>query len=112
METLLNTSNPIIVLFYTTIAVAIIIIAKKNEISALPGGLLAFSIIILLIHVTKLDTPDLPEYIVSELYFCIAYDFILLLLSFISFLWIDDIIAKKKKLKSYDESLDWFWDKL
>ena len=112
METLLNTSNPIIVLFYTTIAVAIIIVAKKNEISALPGGLIAFSIVLLLIHVIKLDTLGLPDSTVSELYFCIAYDLILLLLSFISFLWIDDIVAKKKKLKSYDQSLDWFWDKL
>ena len=37
---------------------------------------------------------------------------IMILLSYISYLWVDDIEAKEKNKKSIDNSLDWFWKKI
>lgn len=112
MLELLNTSNPAVALLYTAIAVGMILLAKKVEISTLPGGMIVASILLLLVHSTRLEGSNFINTTISQTYFCIAYDLMLLLLSFISYLWIDNIVAKKKKLKSYDDSLSWFWDKL
>lgn len=42
----------------------------------------------------------------------IAMDFVFIFVTFISYLWIDDIEAKENKKKSIDNSLDWFWSKV
>ena len=42
----------------------------------------------------------------------ILVDFVFIFLSFISYLWIDDIQAKVEKKKSIDDSLSWFWAKV
>ena len=44
--------------------------------------------------------------------FTITKIFIFVFLSFISYLWIDDIEAKERKVKSIDNSLEWFWKKV
>ncbi|MBP3256284.1 MAG: hypothetical protein J6M60_07375 [Clostridia bacterium] len=43
---------------------------------------------------------------------CIGIDFVFVFLSFISYLWMDDIEAKEKKQKTVSNSLDWFWKKV
>ena len=43
---------------------------------------------------------------------CIGIDFVFIFLSFISYLWMDDIEAKEKKTKTVSNSLDWFWKKV
>ena len=113
MEILVNTSNPIVILSYTIIAVCMIILGKKLEVPVLPGTLIAGSILLLIIHSITLEGAGRTnDALISQTYMCLAYDFILLLLSFISYLWVDDIVAKKKNKKSYDDSLSWFWDKI
>ena len=47
--------------------------------------------------------------IINTLYRCIAIDFVFTLVSFISYLWVDDIESKAIGKKSVDNSLDWFW---
>ena len=54
----------------------------------------------------------IPRNDISQVYLCIAMDFLWLLISFLGYLWIDDIAATKFNKKSYDNSLTWFWDKL
>ena len=39
-------------------------------------------------------------------------DFVFILITFFSYLWVDDIEAKVKGTKSIDNSLDWFWKKV
>lgn len=113
MEILINTSNPIVILSYTVIAVCMIILGKKLELPILPGTLIAGSIVLLIIHSVTLEgAVKSNEVLITQTYMCLAYDFIILLLSFISYLWVDDIVAKKKNKKSYDDSLSWFWDKI
>ena len=42
----------------------------------------------------------------------ITFDLVFVFLSFISYLWIDDIEARAKNKKSLDNSLDWLWKKV
>ena len=54
----------------------------------------------------------LEQTTISDLTFTMVLDLIFVLLSFIGYLWVDDIEAKVKKKKSIDNSLDWFWNKV
>ena len=40
------------------------------------------------------------------------YDFGFVLVTYLAYLWIDDIEAKHRNKKSIDNSLDWFWSKI
>ena len=42
----------------------------------------------------------------------ITWDFSFILLSYISYLWVDEVEAKYKNKKSIDNSLSWFWNKV
>jgi hypothetical protein len=83
---------------------------KKSYITAIP--LFAF-LILLVIHVMQLMTLSV-EYIDlgSKLSWCIVLDFAFILISFLSYLWVDDLEAKKMNKKSIDNSLDWFWKQI
>ena len=48
----------------------------------------------------------------TTLIWCIVEDCAFILVSLLSYLWIDDIEAKVKNKKSIDNSLDWFWKKI
>ena len=70
-------------------------------------------ILLLVIHTIMYTTgKDLTKEVLSDLTFTMVFDLIFVLISFVSYLWIDDIEAKMKKKKSIDNSLDWFWDKV
>lgn len=112
MEFIFNTANPIMVLIYTILAVAIIILGKNKKSPILPGIYTILSLILLIYNVTKVGNNSTYESIIANAYISIAFDFVLLFLSYISYLWIDDIHAKEKGKKSYDDSLSWFWDKI
>ena len=42
----------------------------------------------------------------------LGVDAIMIFLSYISYLWVDDIETKEKNKKSIDNSLEWFWKKI
>ena len=111
MNELLNTGNPILIILSVLLTAGIILLSKRSM-KAWPIMIWMLSIIGLLIfHSISLDRLNSGSELISEYYHCIAVDLILILLTFISYLWVDDIIAKVKKLKSYDDSLCWFWHK-
>lgn len=109
MEIIFNTAEPAIILLYTVLISLIIFISRKTEKTAFPIALVIYTLILLIMHSTQKTTNDI---LTKTKYISIAFDLIFLFLSFISFLWIDEINAKKKNLKSYDNSLSWFWDEL
>ena len=43
---------------------------------------------------------------------CIGIDLVYVFISFIAYLWVDDVEAKERKIKSVNNSLDWFWKKV
>ena len=113
MDVLLNTSNPLAIIILTLIVALIIFLARKSEKEVILIVEMVCVILLLVYHSVYLDSlVSTQEELISQAYHCLAADLILLLISFISFLWVDDIVAKKKKLKSYDDSLSWFWNKL
>lgn len=112
MEVFLNTANPVMILIIVLAMSCIIFIAKETEMA---WPLIVTMVCIagyLVYHTVSLDKLEQGSEMISTLYHCIAFDLIYMLIGFISFLWIDDIVAKKKKLKSYDDSLSWFWNKI
>lgn len=114
MVLLLNTSEPIMILIYTLIIAAIIFISKETKNPALIFIVLFAVICMLINHSIILESlnAETQKERISEVYHCIGMDLIYLLLCFISYLWVDDLSAKKKNKKSYDDSLSWFWEKL
>lgn len=107
---LLDMSNPLTLLLMLFATVLLIFLAqeiKKSYVAAIP--LVAY-LLILVMHVTQFTTlsEDL-RYMSETLSRCIAIDFVFILISFFSYLWVDDIEAKAKNKKSIDNSLDWFW---
>ena len=105
--------NTVQIVIITLATVGVIALARKMEKSFLPGILIIVNLGLLLYHSYVLNS--LPQALVeqtSQIYLCLAMDFLWLLISFLGYLWIDDITAIKFNKKSYDNSLAWFWDKL
>lgn len=106
----LDFTNPITLLL-VVIAVALLIFlgqeVKKSTVVAIPLFAFLASLIAHLVQVLGIS----PEYshLIGTIYKCIAVDFAFILVTFFAYLWVDDIEAKKKNIKSIDNSLDWFW---
>ena len=105
--------NILMIGLVTLIIVLVIAFAKKIENPILPGGLILLNLARLIYHTYVLNSlPAGLEEAISTVYMFIATDFLWLLMSFLAYLWIDDITATKFNKKSYDNSMAWFWDKL
>ena len=112
-ELLLNTANYVPLLIITFSTAGMIAIGRKFVKPSIPALLVIVHLCLLVYHSVTLDntTPDM-QYKITKLYFCLALDFTWILMSFLGYLWIDDIKAKLLNKKSYDDSLSWFWNKL
>ena len=110
MSEVFLTSEPINLLILTIITVLLIIIGRKTENPIFPVIIVLATIGLLIYHSVNLN--GLDSITASPIYFSIAVDMILLFLGFISYLWIDDIAAKSRNLKTYGDSLSWFWEKI
>ena len=79
----------------------------------IPAIMLFVFLIILVCHAIEFAViPNITEEMQYNLSRSILVDFIFIFLSFISYLWIDDIQAKLENKKSIDNSLDWFWKRV
>ena len=114
MILLLNTAAPIMMLIYTLVIAGLVYVAKETKKAGVMLVVLVIVIGLLINHSLLLETlnPELQVERMKEVYRCIAMDLIYLLIAFLSYLWIDDLSAKKHGKKSYDDSLSWFWEKL
>ena len=110
MEHVFLTSDPIMTLIILFITVSLILMGRKFELPYLSLTIVAYSLGFLVYHTVCLNENVLSDN--SVLYFSCAIDLLMLFLGFITYLWVDNIVAKKKDLKSYGDPLSWFWDKL
>ena len=110
---MINFTNPTPVLLGVILFLLILFLGKETKRSAIIAVMLFVFIAILVGHTV--------EYAVianktQEVYYgivrSIMFDFAFIFLSFVSYLWIDDMEAKLKKKKSIDNSLEWFWKKV
>ena len=104
-------TNPLTLLLLVLATALLIFLGqeiKKSSVAIIP--LLLF-LILLITHVIQVSTPEYAE-IARNLYRSIAIDFAFIFVTFFSYLWIDDLEAKKNNIKSIDNSLDWFWKEI
>mgnify|MGYP004474599345 CR=1 FL=1 len=106
----LNITQPITVLLLLMGTILLIFLGhelKKSYIAAIP--LFAF-LVLLIIHVTELVTLPVEYSNLSQmLVWSMVLDFAFIFITFMSYLWVDELEAKKNNKKSIDNSLDWFW---
>lgn len=113
MTPLINFTEPFAILTATVLFVLILLLAKETKKSVFPAIMLGIFMLIIVGHaieyaLVKENLVELQKMIAN----CITVDFVFVFLSFISYLWIDDIEAKENKKKSIDNSLEWFWTKV
>lgn len=104
----IDTSSPVVVLVALGIVLALIYLGKEAKNAYVPLISLISFLIILVMHVIQYSSPNYSQYsgVITK---CLAVDFIMIFIAYMSYLWVDDIETRAKKKKSIDNSLDWFW---
>lgn len=110
---IINFTNPIAILLGVILFVLVLFLGKEMKKSWIVGAMLFVFLLLLIAHTIEFATiapsdPTIYKAIVTSA----AIDLVFIFLSFISYLWIDDIEAKEGKKKSIDDSLNWFWNKV
>lgn len=109
----INFTNPITILLALILFILILFLGKETHKSAIIAVMLFAFLAILVGHTIELMViKDIAEGVYISLTRSIVVDFVFIFLSFISYLWIDDVQARIEKKKSIDNSLDWFWSKV
>lgn len=110
---IINFANSITVLLALVLFVLVLILGKETHKSVLPAITLFVFIAILVGHAIEFFTfKSNDEVIYKAITTSLVVDFVFIFLSFVSYLWIDDLQAKIEKKKSIDDSLNWFWAKV
>ena len=106
-------TNPLTLILMLAATVLLIFLAQEVKKSYIGAIVLFAYLIILIVHVAQIATlSEEFRYMLTTLSRCIAIDFVFVLISFFSYLWVDDIEAKAEGKKSIDNSLEWFWRKV
>lgn len=91
----------------------VLILSKETKKSVIPGIMLFVFLTILIVHSVLLTITDpTQEQYLRTITRSIGVDLVFIFLSFITYLWIDEIEAKLKKKKTLNSGLDWFWKKI
>ena len=109
----INLSNPFNVLIALVLFVLTLILAKETKKSTVMCiMLLAFLTIITGHSIEYFMIKNPTQEVANTLLHSITVDYVFITISFLAYLWIDDIECKDKKMKSIDNSLKWFWEKV
>ena len=110
---IIDLSNPLNVLVALILYILVLFLAKEIKRSNVTCIMLLSFLTIIVGHcIEYVMSGDSTGTITKTLANCIAVDFVFTFLSFIGYLWMDDVEARERKLKSIDNSLDWFWKKV
>lgn len=109
----IDLTQPIVVLLFLAALVCAIYLGHEIKRAVVPAIALVVCIALLLTHTLQLFifTQSYLEY-AHILSTSMIFDFGFVLITYLSYLWIDDIEAKNRNKKSIDNSLDWFWSKI
>lgn len=109
----INFTNPTAILIGVILFLLVLYLARETK-KAWIIGIMLFAFLGLLIgHTVEFATVAKEnEEIYNAVLASATMDLVFIFLSFITYLWIDDIEAKAGKKKSIDNSLDWFWNKV
>lgn len=108
-----NLANPLVTVLCLAALICSIILGHEIKRAIIPAIALLITTAVLVIHALQLFVfiDSYQEY-QSVLTMSMMYDFTFVLLTYIAYLWVDDIEAKHRNKKSIDNSLDWFWSKI
>ena len=110
---LLDLTNPLTLMLIVLATALLIFLAqeiKRSSVAMIP--LISF-LALLIAYIVQVSTlTEEFSFLASTIYKCIALDFLFILITFFSYLWVDDLEAKKNNIKSIDNSLDWFWKEI
>ena len=110
---IINFSNPFSIIVGVVLFVLVLYLAIESKKAWITGAMLFAFIGLLVFHTIEFALSGSES---QEVYKAITtsagVDLLFIFLSFISYLWVDDIEVKEGKRKSIDNSLDWFWNKV
>lgn len=111
---LIDITSPIIIAQLAAITVLLLLLGRINKKALFPAIALFAFLALLIVHISQYMSSNaiVTAEMKSILTRSMTIDFVFILVSFISYLWIDDIETKFRKKKSIDNSLDWFWSKV
>lgn len=110
---IINFEEPFSILIGVILFVLVLYLSKANKRAWITGTMLFAFIGLLICHTIEfIFTASQSQEIYMAIVTSAGVDLIFILLSFISYLWIDDIEVKDGKRKSIDNSLEWFWNKV
>ena len=109
----IDLTQPFVILLCLASIICAIYLGHEIKKAIVPAVALILCIALLIIHTSQLfifkGSYIGYEHVLSMSMIC---DFIFVLITYISYLWIDDVEAKHRNKKSIDNSLDWFWSKI
>lgn len=109
----INFTNTATLLLALILFLLTLFLGKETHKSEIPAIMLFVFLILLICHAIELGVmPRITDEVRDTISKCLLVDFIFIFLSFISYLWIDDVQAKVENKKSIDNSLDWFWKRV
>lgn len=108
-----NIANPITLILMLAITLILIFLGKETKKGYITAASLFGYLALLIWHVVQVMTLT-PEFfeLKTTLTTCLAVDFTMILLSFLSYLWVDELESRTGKKKSIDSGMDWFWGKI
>lgn len=109
----INFTNTTTILLTLILFILTLLLGKETRKSGILAIMLFIFLLLLVCHAIELAViPNITEEVHFELSRCLLVDFVFIFISFISYLWIDEIQAKAENKKSIDNSLDWFWKRV
>ena len=109
---MINFTEPLALFIALLAFVLVLWFSYQSKKSVITGIMLFIFIAILVLHALEFSMGNLTTEGLSATIRSIIFDLVFIFLSFVSYLWIDDIEAKVKKKKNIDDSLSWFWSKI
>lgn len=110
---IINFTQPFSIFVGVVLFVLMLFLAKENKKAWIIGTVLFVFIGLLVGHTVEfILMPNESQEIYNAITTSATIDLLFIFISFISYLWIDDIEAKEGRRKSIDTSLDWFWNKV
>lgn len=110
---IINFTNPITVLLALVLFILVLILGKETHKSVFIAIMLFVFLGILVGHAIEIFTfnsTNSTQY--NSITTSLTMDFVFVFISFLSYLWIDQIQAKIEKKKTIKDGLDWFWAKV
>lgn len=109
-----NSADPINVILILAATLLLVYLGKETKNSKIPLGVLIVFLGVIAMHAIQFVaySSTATQDIMKPLSMSLAVDFGLIMISFLAYLWVDDIEAKAKNSKVISTSLEWFWKKV